>query len=97
MTLLGLVEEFLCALLRQLAETNLNCFVTIGCNGLHLSDGAGARFNDGDRYETSVIDENLGHTDLLAENCLFHCYTSFWYVRVTAWQLPVDKTVGSAP
>ena len=27
--------------------------------------------------QTSVVDEDLSHADLGAENCLFHCYTSF--------------------
>ena len=81
MTLLGLVEQFLGPLFRELVETDLHRFVAVGLGGLHLGDGAGARFDDGDRHQTSVGDENLRHADLLAENCLFHGYTSIRIVH----------------
>ena len=87
MTELGLVEQFLGPLLRELIETDLDSFVTVGLSGLDLRYLAGARFDYGDRHQTSVSDEDLSHTDLFAENCLFHRCTSIQCIRKSYYSL----------
>ena len=77
MTELGLVEQLLRPLLRELAEADLDRFIAVGLGGLDLRNDAGARFDDRDRHQTTVREEDLGHADLFAENCLLHCCTSF--------------------
>ena len=75
---LGLRHQFLRTLLSELTETDLDCLVAVGSNGLDLRYHTGTGFDDRDRRQTSVGKENLGHADLLAENCLVHCCTSIF-------------------
>ena len=54
------------------AETNLDGVVTVVLHGLLLDDHAGTGFNHSDRDDLAGFVENLGHTDLFADDSFFH-------------------------
>ena len=54
------------------SERELNCVVAVILDRLLLCHRAGAGFNNGHRYNASVFKEDLGHTELLANNAFFH-------------------------
>ena len=53
-------------------EAELHRLVPVLLGGLLLHHGAGARLNDGHGKGVSGFVEDLGHADLLADDCLFH-------------------------
>ena len=80
MTDLGLVE----LLLLDVLETELNGVVAVVLLGLELSDNTGAGFDDGDRDDLALSVEDLGHTDLLADDCFLHTIfllKGYWLTR----------------
>ena len=58
-------------------EAQLNGNIAVLFRGLFLHDGAGACLNDSDRDDLAGFIEDLGHTQLLADNGLLHsCFSS---------------------
>ena len=62
--------------LGDFVEAQLNGGVAVFFLGLLLHHGAGARLDDGDRDDLAGFIEDLRHADLLADNGLFHVYSS---------------------
>ena len=89
---LGFVLQFLSALLRELSETDLNRLIAVGFHRLDLRDSAGAGFDDRDRHQTTIAQEDLGHADLFAENCLLHCYTSELVYSLISISTPAGRS-----
>ena len=63
-------------LLRDFFKSQLDGGIAVLLHGLLLHHGAGARLNDGDRDDLTGFVEDLGHTHLLADDGLFHVYSS---------------------
>ena len=57
---------------RLVCETQLHCFVTISIYGLDLQNMAGTCLNNSNRNRSSVLLENLCHSDLSAEYTFAH-------------------------
>ena len=55
-----------------IAVTHLYCCISVVFHGLLLHDGARTSFYNGNRNDFAIFIENLGHTDLLTDNCLLH-------------------------
>src|SRR5699024_533555 len=75
-------------LLSYVAVAQLNGVVAVLLLGLLLHHGAGARLDDGDRDDLAGFVEDLRHADLLADNGLFHVFSSLIRLlvgRVTHW------------
>ena len=73
MTLHGLVD----VLVRNLAEAELHGIISVVFGRLFLYDDAGTRLDDRDRDHDAVFVKQLGHTELLADDCLLHLCSSF--------------------
>jgi hypothetical protein len=65
-------SQFVRPRLGELTETYLNSLIAVALCGLDLRDRAGTRLNDGDRHQTTIREEDLGHANLRSENCLIH-------------------------
>ena len=67
-------------------KSQLDGGVAVLLLGLLLHHGAGARLNDGDRDDLAGFVEDLGHTQLLADNGLFHLFfllKGYWSGELT--------------
>ena len=62
--------------LGHVLEAQLNGVVAVLLHGLLLHHSAGARLNDGDRDDVARLVEDLRHADLLADDGLFHVFSS---------------------
>ena len=60
----------------EIAVTQLDSSVAVVLHGLLLNNDAGTGLNDGHRNDIALFVEDLGHTDLLADDCFLHFYTS---------------------
>src|SRR5207237_1090573 len=56
----------------DLAEPDLDGHIAVFFNTFELRDNAGACFYHGNRHDFSPVIEDLGHTDFLAQYCVYH-------------------------
>src|SRR5687767_3827283 len=56
------------------AESDLDSGISVCLNTLELRDNAGACFYHGDRRNGPILIEEMSHPDLLAQNCVNHCF-----------------------
>ena len=73
-TLLGLV--YFRSL--KIAVAYLNCFISVVFVGLFLRNNAGACFYYSNRNDVSVCVKKLSHTELFADDTLFHSVFLLW-------------------
>ena len=69
-------------------EAKLNGCVAFLLVGLFLNDDTGAGLDNGDRYYSARLIEDLRHADLFADDSLFHVISS---LQVIGWYLLIGN------
>ena len=66
--------RFVCLLFLFVRKTNLYGCVTVNFNGFFLDNRTRTSLYNRNRYKIAVLSEDLGHTNFLTQDCLFHFY-----------------------